>query len=61
MLYWRAELQAFHENLLSLQEQINEKAIHDLRVAIKKLRSCAKVYSGLIKKKHKKDLPVMFK
>ena len=57
LLYWRAELQAFHENLLSLQEQINEKAIHDLRVAIKKLRSCAKVYSGLTKKKHKKELP----
>ena len=57
MLYWRSELQVFNDNLLSLREQISEKAIHDLRVAIKKLRSSFKIYSELTKKKHKKGLP----
>jgi CHAD domain-containing protein len=57
LLYWRSELQVFNENLLFLREQINEKAIHDLRVAIKKLRSSFKIYSELTKKKHKKGLP----
>ena len=57
LLYWRSELQVFNENLLSLREQINEKAIHDLRVAIKKLRSSVKIYSELTKKKNKKELP----
>ena len=57
LIYWQSELQAFTKNLLSLKEQINEEAIHDLRVAIKKIRSCFKMYSGLIKKRHKKELP----
>ncbi len=57
LLYWRSELQVFNENLLSLREQINEKATHDLRVAIKKLRSCFKIYSELAKKKNKRGLP----
>ena len=57
LIYWRSELEVFNKNLLSLQEQINEEATHDLRVAIKKLRSCFKLYSDLIKKKHKKELP----
>jgi CHAD domain-containing protein len=56
MLYWRSEVQVFTKNLLSLKEQMNEEAIHDLRVAVKKLRSCFKMYSGLIKKRHKKEL-----
>ena len=57
LIYWRSELQVFSKNLLSLQEHINEKATHDLRVAIKKIRSCFKLYSNLIKKKQKKELP----
>ena len=60
MIYWRSELQVFNKNLLSLQQQINEEATHDLRVAIKKLRSCFKIYSDLIEKKHKKELPADF-
>jgi len=56
LIYWTSELQAFTKNLLSLKEQINEDAIHDLRVAIKKLRSCFKIYSDLIKKKPRKEL-----
>jgi CHAD domain-containing protein len=58
--YWRSELEVFNKNLLSLQQQINEEATHDLRVAIKKLRSCFKIYSTLIEKKHKKELPAGF-
>jgi len=56
LIYWISELQAFTKNLLSLKEQINEDAIHDLRVVIKKLRSCFKIYSDLIKKKPRKEL-----
>jgi len=56
LIYWISELQAFTKNLLSLKEQINEDAIHDLRVAIKKLRSCFKIYSDFIKKKPRKEL-----
>src|SRR6476660_910477 len=59
LIYWRSELQVFNKNLLSLQQQINEEATHDLRVAIKKLRSCFKIYSDLIEKKHK-ELPADF-
>jgi len=57
LVYWRTELEVFNKNLLSLREKINEEATHDLRVAIKKLRSCFKAYSGLIKKRQQKDLP----
>jgi CHAD domain-containing protein len=58
--YWRSELEVFNKNLLLLQQQINEEATHDLRVAIKKLRSCFKIYSALIEKKHKRKLPADF-
>jgi len=54
LIYWRSELDVFNKNLTSLREKINEEAIHDLRVAIKKLRSSFKLYSELIKKRHKK-------
>ena len=60
LIYWRSELEVFNKNLLSLQQQINEEATHDLRVAIKKLRSCFKIYSDLIEKKKKKELPAGF-
>ena len=60
LIYWRFELEVFNKNLLSLQQQINEEATHDLRVAIKKLRSCFKIYSDLIEKKHEKELPADF-
>ena len=57
LIYWRSEMEVFTKNLSSLKEQITEEPIHDLRVAIKKLRSCFKMYSGLIKRRHKKELP----
>ena len=57
LIYWRSELEVFNKNLLSLRQQMNEEAVHDLRVAIKKLRSCFKIYSELVKKKNKNGLP----
>lgn len=56
LTYWRTELEILNKNLLLLREQTSEKAIHDLRVAIKKLRSCFKMYSQLVKKKGRKEL-----
>jgi len=58
LTYWAAELEVFNKNLLSLRERINEEATHDLRVAIKKIRACFKLYSVILKKKHKNGLPV---
>lgn len=57
LIYWKSELEVFNKNLLSLREKMNEEAVHDLRVAIKKLRSCFKIYSELLEKKHNKGLP----
>jgi CHAD domain-containing protein len=57
LIYWRSELEVFNKNLLSLREQMQEEAVHDLRVAIKKLRSCFKIYSELLERKHKNGLP----
>jgi CHAD domain-containing protein len=57
LIYWQSELDVFNKNLLSLREQMNEEAVHDLRVAIKKLRSCFRIYSELVKKNLKKGLP----
>src|SRR6266487_3544312 len=53
---WQTELQVFQKNLLLLQEQMNTDAIHDLRVAIKKLRSYFKLYAALFKKKDTEKL-----
>src|SRR5438046_1465808 len=47
--HWKKELQVFHENLLVLQRSPDTEAVHDLRVAIKKLRSYTKLYSILFK------------
>jgi CHAD domain-containing protein len=57
LIYWQSELDVFNKNLLLLREQMNEEAVHDLRVAIKKLRSCFRIYSELVKKNLKKGLP----
>lgn len=50
--HWQTELQSFHQNLLLLQQELATEAIHDLRVAIKKLRSYLKLYAALSKKKN---------
>jgi CHAD domain-containing protein len=54
--HWQTELQIFHQNLLLLQNEMNTEAIHDLRVAIKKLRSYLKLYVVLHKKKDAEKL-----
>src|SRR5215831_3746580 len=43
--HWKKELQTFQENLAVLLKTSNTDAIHDLRVAVKKLRSYFKFYS----------------
>ena len=42
--HWKRQQQIFLYNLAILKGQINAEAIHDLRVAIKKLRSYFKLY-----------------
>jgi len=42
--HWKKQQQIFLHNLAILKKQINAEAIHDLRVAIKKLRSYFKLY-----------------
>ena len=41
---WQTELETFHKNLSLLREEITTEPVHDLRVAIKKLRSYLKLY-----------------
>jgi len=53
--HWQAELQVFQQNFLLLKEQINAEPVHDLRVAIKKLRSYLNLYTILFKEKNFKD------
>ena len=45
--HWQDELRAFHQNFSLLQEHLDPDPIHDLRVAIKKLRSYLKLYVAL--------------
>ncbi len=49
--HWQIELKVFNKNLSILQQQLDTDAIHDLRVAIKKLRSYFKLYVTLFDKK----------
>jgi CHAD domain-containing protein len=42
--HWQLELQVFNQNLSLLKEQITPEPVHDMRVAIKKLRSYLKLY-----------------
>jgi CHAD domain-containing protein len=48
--HWNSELKIFKKNIALLQQQLTADAIHDLRVAIKKLRSCFKLYMALLEK-----------
>jgi len=54
--HWNNELQVFQQNLVSLQQKINAEAIHDLRVAVKKLRCYAKLCTILFKTTDSKKL-----
>jgi|CXWL01.1.fsa_nt_gi CHAD domain-containing protein len=48
-LHWKKSQKDFDNNLLQLQQRINTEAIHDIRVAIKKLRAFLDLYM-LLKK-----------
>src|ERR1700686_5406732 len=45
--HWQIQTEIFSKNLLLLRKEITAEAIHDLRVAIKKLRSYLKLYIAL--------------
>ena len=57
--HWQTELQVFSKNFSLLQQEINEDAVHDLRVAIKKLRSYFKLCMTLSGKEPDKTLLAM--
>jgi CHAD domain-containing protein len=59
--HWQSELEVFGHNFSLLHHEMNVEAIHDLRVAIKKLRSYIKLYSSLCKKKEPEPLLAMLK
>jgi CHAD domain-containing protein len=48
--HWKKELQVFQENFSKLLKTSDTDAIHDLRVAVKKLRSYYKFYSIIFDK-----------
>ena len=54
---WQSELKVFQTNLSLLRKEMNGDAIHELRVAIKKLRSYFKLYVALVKKNDGGQLP----
>lgn len=54
--HWHAELQVFHQNFSLLERQMDQEAIHDLRVAIKKLRSYMRLHEGLFNKKQPQEM-----
>ena len=48
LLHWKRQQRAFLQNLAKLNQQQETKAIHDLRVAIKKLRAYLKLMTLLV-------------
>lgn len=55
LIQWKKEQKVFEKNLALLRQKLNKEAIHDLRVAIKKLRAYFEFYL-LLKKKEDLDL-----
>jgi CHAD domain-containing protein len=49
--HWQKECAVLHNNLVRLRAEMNVEAIHDLRVAIKKIRSYRKLHAALFDKK----------
>ena len=45
LLYWRKEQKEFKKNFEILRSRPDKNAVHDIRVSIKKLRACLKLYS----------------
>lgn len=44
LYYWRKEEKVFSRHLMQLRQKLNKDAIHDLRVAIKKLRAYLELF-----------------
>ena len=59
--HWQTEVQAFDQNFTVLQSKMDIDAIHDLRVAIKKIHSYVKLYPSLFKKKEPEELLAMLR
>src|SRR5215470_12775937 len=51
LLHWQIERKALTDNVSLLRDQMNVDVIHDLRVAIKKIRSYRKLHAALVNKK----------
>lgn len=49
--HWQKERAVLHENVVHLRDRMDVEPIHDLRVAIKKIRSYRKLYVALFDKK----------
>lgn len=49
--HWQKECAVLHHNIAHLRAEMNVEAIHDLRVAIKKIRSYRKLHAELFDKK----------
>jgi len=50
LLHWKKQQKVFSQNLATLRRLPDDKAIHDLRVAVKKLRSYLELLTMLFKK-----------
>jgi CHAD domain-containing protein len=48
--HWQKERAALHDNIARLREEMDVDAIHDLRVAIKKIRSFRKLHAAVFNK-----------
>jgi len=56
LIYWKKEQTEFNKNLEILRNGPDKNAVHDLRVAIKKLRACLKLYIIITEKKDVENL-----
>lgn len=56
LIYWRKEQKEFSKNFEILRKYTDKNAVHDLRVAIKKMRSCLKLCFFITGKKDWKSL-----
>ncbi|HET9825777.1 MAG TPA: CHAD domain-containing protein, partial [Chitinophagaceae bacterium] len=57
--HWEAQRKLFRDNLFSLRDQMTVDEIHDLRVAIKKLRSYTKLHAALFNNKSNEQIPAL--
>src|SRR5260221_9358915 len=56
LIYWKKEQKVFNKNFEVLSNGPDKKAVHDIRVAIKKFRACLKLYAIITEKKDWQNL-----